>query len=401
MLKIHVGDFRLGDAEKKAVIGVLDSGKISEDKNVMNFEKKWAEFIGTKYAVAANSGTSALILGLSAAKYAGMIKEHSKVITSPLTYTATSNAIVLSNLEPVYADIDLITFGIKADSVKELLEQNDSGEYSAMLPVHLLGYPCDINGLLSLCKKYNLSFFEDSAQAHGSMYNGGKTGSFGNFGAFSFYIAHNIQAGELGAVTTNDRNLYALMKKLKANGRACDCEICTRDSGYCKQLSSYKGEQDFDPRFTHDLIGYNFKTMEFPAALALVQMQNVAQIIKKRQQNVKALNTKLSEFSDRIQLPKYSEDVSYLTYPLVIKQDSGIQRKVIRRELEKRGVETRPIFGCIPTQQPAYAHLKAKYEGKLPNAEYIGANGFYIGCHQYLSDEDIDFIADCFREILH
>lgn len=401
MLKIQVGDFRLGDAEKRAVMDVLDSGKISESKNVLNFEKKWAEFIGTKYAVAANSGTSALILGLLAAKHAGMIKEHSKIITSPVTYIATSNSIVLSNLEPVYADIDPVTFELKTDSVKELLEQDEGKECSAMLPVHLLGYPCDINGLLSLCKMHNLSFFEDSAQAHGSVYNGRKTGSFGEFGAFSFYIAHNIQAGEFGAVTTNDKSLYTLMKKLKANGRACDCEVCTRAGGYCKQLSSYKGAQDFDPRFTHDMIGYNFKTMEFPAALALVQMQKADYIIQKRQQNVKALNAQLSEFSDRLQLPKYSEDVSYLTYPLVIKPDSGIQRKLIRQELEKRGIETRPIFGCIPTQQPAYAHLKAKYEGKLPNAEYVGNNGFYIGCHQYLSNEDIDYIAQCFKEILN
>ncbi len=400
MFRIPVGDFRIGEAERKAVNDVLDSGRISESKKVLEFEKKWAEFIGTKHAVAVNSGTSALMLGLSAAKHAGLVGKNDKVITAPLTYTATSNAIVHSGLEPVYADIDPVTFGIQTASVKELLEQSGE-EYGAMLPVHLLGYPCDITGLIALCRKHNLAFFEDSAQAHGSLYDGKKTGSFGAFGAFSFYIAHNIQAGELGAVTTNDPELYRLMKKLKANGRACDCEICTRNSGYCKQLASYKGEQDFDPRFTHDMIGYNFKTMEFPAAFALVQMQKAEAIIKRRQEIVRTLNLRLAEFSDRLQLPKHSEEVSYLTYPLVIKQNSGIPRKWFRKELEKKGVETRPIFGCIPTQQPAYSHLKAKYEGKLPNADYVGANGFYIGCHQYLSDEDIDYIAGCFGEILH
>lgn len=400
MLKVRVGDFVIGEDERKAINEVLDSGRISEGNKVLEFERKWADFIGTKYALAVNSGTSALILALAAAKQKGYLKNNAKIITTPLTYIATTNAIVSANMQPVYADINPVTFDIDPDSVRRLLEESKEGEYSAILPVHLMGYPCNMDSLTKLCKEHNILLFEDSAQAHGTLYQGKRTGSFGIFGAFSFYIAHNIQAGELGAITTDDYELYRVMKKMKANGRACDCEICTRNSGFCKQLANYHGEYDFDPRFSHDMFGYNFKTMEFPAALALVQIERIGSIIKARQQNIKALNSALSKFSDVFQLPKYSEDVSYLVYPLVLKEGSGITRKYIRQELEKRGIETRPIFGCIPTQQPAYAHLKNKYEGKLPNADYIGANGFYIGCHQYISPEDIDYVAKCFEEIL-
>lgn len=398
-LKVSVGDFRIGDKEKAAVMDVLNSGRISGGRKAWAFEQKWAEFIGTKYAVAVNSGTSALIIALLAARHAGLIQKGAKVITTPTSYIATTNAIVHAGLEPVFVDIDPVTFGISIDKLKQLLENSKPGEYAAVLPVHLMGYACDINALKELCKAHSLLLFEDAAQAHGTLYEGKRVGSFGVFGAFSFYIAHNIQAGELGAVTTNDKELYRLMKKLKANGRMCECDVCTRHTGYCKYAASHTDE-DFDPRFLHDLQGYNFKTMEFPAALALAQIDSVEKIIWNRQENVKYLNKHLAEFSGVLQLPVHSEKVSYLTYPLVLKPNANISRKMLRQELEKRGVETRSMFPSIPTQQPAYAYLKKEYEGKLPNAEYLGLNGFYIGCHQYLTEEYLEYAVKCFKEIL-
>ena len=106
------------------------------------------------------------------------------------------------------------------------------------------------------------------------------------------------------------------------------------------------------------------------------------------------------ELSDIVQLPVYSDDVSYLAYPLVIRDPRKFPRRKIMREFEQRGVEVRPIFGCIPRQQPAYKYLYEAYSGKLPNAEYVGGNGFYIGCHQYLNDDDLDYIVKVFKEVL-
>jgi CDP-6-deoxy-D-xylo-4-hexulose-3-dehydrase len=156
-------------------------------------------------------------------------------------------------------------------------------------------------------------------------------------------------------------------------------------------------ENDFDPRFTHDIIGFNFKTMEFQAALGLTQLKKIDWIIKRRRENVKFLNEELAKFSGVIQLPKYNENVSYMAYPIVIKNPKKTSRKKIRMELERRGIETRPLFSCIPTQQPAYRYLKDKYKGKLPIAEFVGSNGFYIGCHQYLTQEDLDCVVKAFE----
>jgi CDP-6-deoxy-D-xylo-4-hexulose-3-dehydrase len=115
---------------------------------------------------------------------------------------------------------------------------------------------------------------------------------------------------------------------------------------------------------------------------------------------VKYLNERLSQYSDILQLPHYSSEVSYLAYPLVIRKPNIISRKKLRLELEKRGIETRPLFGCIPLHQPAYSYLKKSYQDKLPNAEFAGKNGFYIGCHQYLTKQDLEYVVATFEKIM-
>ncbi|HOX55239.1 MAG: DegT/DnrJ/EryC1/StrS family aminotransferase [Candidatus Omnitrophica bacterium] len=402
MRRISVGWLEIGPEERKNVLEVLDSGRITEGAKTYEFEKKWADFIGAKYCVATSSGTAALITVLTALKYLYKLENRPKIITSPLTYISVIHAIVLAGFEPVFVDIDPFTFGISPEAVeRHLIKAKDKNKYSIILPVDLMGFSVQIDKIKSIAKKYNLIVLDDASEAHGSVYRGKKCGAAADAGVFSFYIAHNIQAGEMGAIVTNHYDIYRLSKKIKTNGRLCECRICTRSKGICPYLKYHDGKaDDFDPRFLHDLIGYNFKTMEFQAAIALAQLGKINDIISKRQRIVKYLNEKLSKYSGILQLPDYSSCVSYLAYPLVIRKPRVICRKALRMELEKRGVETRPLFGCVPLQQPAYSHLKKIYKGKLPNAEFVGENGFYIGAHQYLKTEDLEYIVRAFEEIM-
>ena len=399
--RISVGDIQISVQDRAAINEVLDAGRISEWKKVSEFEKLFADYINTKHCVAVNSGTSALIVGLSALIYDSRfpkIKEGSKVITTPLTYVATINAIVLTGLEPVFIDVDPYSFSILPQRIEEHLESvNDPENYSIILPVHLMGYSCDMDEINRIARKYDLVVLEDSAQAHGSQYKSQRTGSLSLISTFSFYVAHNIQAGEMGAAMTDDEKLKNLMRRLKANGRVCDCSVCTRPNGYCPYFPQ---DEDFDPRFVHDVIGYNFKVMEFEAALGVSQLRKADLIFVKRQNNVRFLNEHLDKHSDDLQLPAFSENVSYLAYPIVIKEHSKFTRKYLREELEKNGIESRPLFGCVPTQQPAYNYLKEEYEGKIPNAEYAGKNAFYVGCHQYLNHDDLEYVVYIFDKIL-
>ncbi|VVB86558.1 UDP-4-amino-4-deoxy-L-arabinose--oxoglutarate aminotransferase [uncultured archaeon] len=403
MKHISVGDFKIGAEEKRAINDVLENGRISENTKVREFEKLFAEYIGTKYSISVNSGTSALIAGMKAMLHNESIDvmHGTNVVTTPLTYIATSGALVNTGFNPVYIDVDMDTFVITPEKIKEHLEGADGIEkYSFILPVHLMGYPCDMDVINKIGNTYGLQVFEDSSQAHGTVYKGKKTGSMSLLSCFSFYIAHNIQAGEMGAITTDNPDIVRLVRKIKANGRMCDCPVCKRSLGKCPKLTNYKGDDDFDPRFTHEFIGYNFKTMEFQAALGITQLKKEDWIKERRSYNVKYLNEGLEKYSYLLKLPKFDKDVSYIAYPLVIKNPDKLSRKKLRKKLEEKGIETRPLFGCIPTQQPAFEYMKEEYENMLPNAEYLGKNAFYIGCHQYLGQDDLDYIIEIFGSII-
>lgn len=395
-IKVRIGDIRIGEEETASVLESLAEGRLSEGRKTREFEKRWARYIGKKHCVALNSGSSALLAGLHALIHDDQrprIRPGCRVITSPVTYAATSNAIVLAGLEPVYVDIDPRTFTLDTDQVRDLLRR-ESDRPAIALPVHLMGYVNDMDALNELARRYDLAVFEDAAQAHGSLYKGRRAGSLSDLAEYSFYIAHNIQVGEMGAVVTDDDALCSLIRRIKANGRLCDCRICSRSAGKCPHRGA-----EVDPRFTHDLIGFNFKTSELHAAIAIPQVGRADAIIRARQRNVRALNTKLEPFSEIFQLPVYSEEVSYLAYPLVVRDPRWSREKIIT-SLERAGIETRPLFGCIPTQQPAYRFLRERYEGKLPRADFVGANGFYIGCHQYLEPADLDCVEEAFRGLV-
>ena len=254
-----------------------------------------------------------------------------------------------------------------------------------------MGQPCKIDKIRDFAEENCLLLFEDACQAHGTKYKGKMDGSFGDLSCFSFYVAHNIQAGELGCVCTDNEETYKLVKSLKANGRVCTCKTCTRHKGTCPNVN-----MRFDPRFTSNHVGFNFKTTDFCTALARVQLRKADENLKKRYENVRYLNEGLQDLG--LQLPKLSKDISYLEYCMVPETEE--QSKMLRLGLEKAGIETRPLYGCIPLHQPSYSHLKKQYEGKLPVAEEIGLKTFYTGCHQYLKQKDLDRIIKTIKRLM-
>lgn len=371
---IRIGDYQADAADFEVVEEILHSNQFSEGKYVKEFEEKWAAFCGTKYAVLTNSGTSALIAALEVLK--DYTKER-KILTTPLTFIATINAIMLSGFEPVFSDVNKETFVIEPIF----------NPYHIFLPVHLYGYPVDMGKF-----QYNY-MIEDACEAHGTICKGKKAGATGLMGIFSFYIAHNIQVGDMGAVVTDNKEVYKALKSIKAHGRMCECPVCHRLQGNCPHKDA-----DFDPRFTHTRIAYNFKTTEIQAALGLNQLAKADWIIQKRQANVAYLNEGLAGI-EALQLPKYDTTVSYLAYPVIIK-DESINRNQFLNKLTAEGIENRPLFSCVPIQQPAYAFMREKWEGKLPNAEWLGNRGFHGPCHQYLKREELDKTVEAIKKCL-
>jgi CDP-6-deoxy-D-xylo-4-hexulose-3-dehydrase len=371
---IGIGDYKTTPKDEEVVLKILKSNRLSEGKYVREFEEKWADFCGTKYAVLTNSGTSALISALEVLK---SYTNERRIHTTPLTFIATINAIVLAGFTPVFSDVNRKTF---------VLEPYYTGT-DLFMPVHLYGFPVEMD-------KFNYRFMiEDACEAHGTMCGNLKAGATGIMGCFSFYIAHNIAVGDLGAITTNNKDIYLSLKQVKAHGRMCKCPVCVRNTGKCP----YAGK-DFDPRFTFERIAYNFKTSEIQAALAINKLEFADEILKKRNSNVQYLNNALSG-TDGIQLPPHNPGISYLNYPVVI-TDPDIVRSEFLTKLTEEGVENRPLFSCVPTQQIAYSHLKEEWTDRLPNAEWLGERGFHCGIHEYLTREDLDVIAEAIKKCL-
>jgi len=313
-----------------------------------------------------------------------------RVLIPALTFIATANAVSMADMRVFFGDIDPVTMGLNPDEISKQI-------VDIVLPVHLMGYAADIEAIHAKCQEHTpkpLLLVEDAAEAHGTTVNGKKVGTFGAWGAFSFYIAHTVQAGELGAIVTDSAEIARIARQLKAHGRECACQRCTRNTTGCPQIQA--GHPD--PRFRAEYVGWNLKPMEWSAALARVQLRNVGENIAKRKDNQwKLWHTLIDLYEDIEPLPLIGASVP-MAYPIILKR-SGYRDRVVS-ELERRGVEARPLFGCIPLQQPAYMQQGAEYKGKLPVAEHYGADGFYVGCHQYLTSEQVDRMAQVIRDVI-
>jgi len=387
MSRIPIGDFPLGQEERDALLRVIDSGRISEGAEVRAFEDEFAAWLGVKHCVVVSSGTAALMVGLRALTLCGRypgLTEGARVLIPALTFAATANAVVLSGMRVLFGDVDPETMCLTPEAVA-------SERCDVVLPVHLMGYHADLIGIGRAAPKAVLC--EDAAEAHGSIIETKKAGTFGAWGAFSFYIAHTIQAGEMGALVTDDPTIATVVRRLKAHGRACACRKCLRSVGRCPHLA------DGDPRCTHLYPGYNFKAMEFQAALARVQLSHVEENVEQRIENELRLWRGLDEVeSEQLIEPHCLQSGAVpMAYPVVLTRPS-IRNRVLQ-ELEGRGVECRPLFGCLPTQQPAFAHHH-QASSSFPVAEHLGADGFYVGCHQYLSEGQTDDMAKAIVEVV-
>ncbi len=390
--KITIGTTSIGSKSKKLINEILNSGRISMGKYVAQLEKEFAQYHKVKECIAVATGTDAVTIAIASCINLNNQKSP-EIILPALTFIASANAIVNAGAKPIFVDVNLDDYQIDVTRI----EKKITPQTLALLPVHLLGYPADMDTILDIAKRYNLLVVEDAAEAHGAIYKNKKVGTLGIAGAFSFYVAHIITTGEGGAIITNNEEFASLARSLRAHGRACKCKKCVLNisSQYCPLRFKYEKEEGFDPRFYFEHIGYSSKMNELEAALGIEQIESLDRIIDKRRKNFFYLNQQLSDLEEYFHLLKEKEKVkiSPLVYPLTIRKNAPFNRQDITIYLEKKGIETRPIFGCIPTQQPAYRFMNHKL-GDFPNAEYIGENGFYLGVHQNLTKQDLDYIVE-------
>jgi len=371
MYKISLARPDIGEKEKKAVLEVLKTPNLSLGPKVKEFEEKIAKFVGVKYAVAVNSGTSALHLIIRALG----IKDGDEVITTPFSFIASANCILYERAKPVFVDIDEKTLNIDPSKIEEKITKKTK----AILAVDVFGHPADWDALEKIAKKHNLLLIEDSAEALGSKYKGKKCGSFGNAAILSFYPNKQITTSEGGVILTNSKKLADSCQNMANQGR---------------RIKNGKWLE-------HIRLGYNYRMPEVCAAMGIAQLNRINEILKKREKVAKIYNKKLKDFSE-IKIPYVAPDVKMSWFVYVVKlpkkYSKGNRDKIIEKML-KRGVQCSNYFQPIHLQ-PFYWKMFGFKSGSFPICENISQRTIALPFYNDLKEKEINYIVKNLKEII-
>lgn len=342
-----------GGNEERYVLECLRSGRITQGAWVERFEREFAAYIGTQYAVAVSSGTTALHLALVALG----IGKGDEVIIPALTFIATANAVAYTGATPVAVDVDPLTWCISPESVKGAITPRTK----AIIPVHLYGVPANMWRLMDIAKEHYLFVVEDAAEAIGAKFDDMMIGSIGAAGCFSFYGSKTITTGEGGMVTTNDPTLY-------------------------KQLRLLRGQGMSDRRYWHDVVGYNYRMTDLQAALGVAQLEQVDRFILDRLAILGYYKVHLRDKPVEFQETTFGDLVGGWAVAINLRYD--VHKAHIFERLAEQGIETRPIFYPV-NQMPMYVNDKP-----LEVANRIARRGIVLPTHAALTDNDVAYVCE-------
>ena len=342
----------IGEAEKAAVLEVLDSGMLAQGPRTARLEERFAQMVGVKHAVATTSGTTALHVAL----LAHGIGPGDEVITTPFTFIASANSILFTGARPVFVDVDEATFNIDP----ALIERVITPRTKAILPVHLYGQMCDMEALQAIADRHGLTIIEDACQAVGATYRGKPAGSFGT-GCFSLYATKNVMSGEGGMITTNDDEAAEQCRLIRNHG--------------------------MKRRYYHDRLGYNFRLSDLHAAIGLAQMDRLAEFTEKRRANAAYLNANLKG----VVTPAVQEGRGHVWHQYTIRVNGGRDRDAAAKQLNDAGVGT-GIFYPVPAHQQGFMQ---EFAGNvsLPVAERLAKEVLSLPVHPQLSQADLETIV--------
>lgn len=368
--RITFGHIEVGKSARKYLDDSLNRNWVSEGPNVKKFEAEFAKKFNYPHCIAASSGTDAGIVAMAALLDRGASRGD-EVITPALAFVATANCILAAGLTPKFVDVELETLNLDPAKIEAAITPRTR----AIQVVHTMGKPCKMGPILEIAKKHKLFVIEDCCEAHGATLNGQVVGSFGQMGIFSFYAAHMICSGEGGMICTNDQEFADLCRSIRSHGR--------------------KGGNLY---FSFERVGFNSKMNDLEAAIGLEGMEMFDFTFNTRRKFLLMLHERLKPLSDRlIFYPDGPGEVMCPhAFPLVLR-DPKKSIDDLYRYLESNGVQCKTLFGSLPTQHGAFAFMKIA-KGSFPVAERIGPTGLHFGVHQYLKEDDIDFVVGLLKK---
>lgn len=383
---------------ESALDGWLTTGRFNDE-----FEKRLSNFLGVKYLLTTNSGSSANLLAFSALTSSKLkdraIKKGDEVITVAAGFPTTINPLIQFGAIPVFVDVKLDTLNIDETQIEEAI----SSKTKAIVLAHTLGNPFNLSVILQICKKYNLWLIEDNCDALGSLYNNQLTGTFGDIGTLSFYPAHHITMGEGGAVFTSNFELKKIIESFRDWGRDCYCAPGA-DNTCGKRFEWQLGglPKGYDHKYTYSHIGFNLKITDMQAACGLAQLEKLDGFIKSRRSNFEYLYKGLADCNDLLYLPKATENTnpSWFGFPVTLKEESPFNRNDIINFLDSKKIGTRLLFAGNVTKQPSMADQNYKILNTLDNTDIVMNNTFWLGVYPGLDKNMLDFVIENVRTIL-
>lgn len=385
---LGVGCFVPTQLAERYVITALRSGRLSYGPFIKKFEREFAEAHHSRFALMVNSGTSALRIAVACLKEVGKWKDGDEILVPATTFIATANVVISNGLIPVFVDADARTYNIDPEQI----EKHITKRTRAIIPVHLMGQPADMRPIMRIVRKHHLKIIEDSCETMFTDYRGKRVGSFGDISCFSTYVAHLIVTGVGGVVLTSNPTYAAVLRSLANHGR--DSIYTSIDDAKGKSEKVFS--QIVARRFHFVRPGFSFRLTELEGALGCAELKTVKRMIAIRQRNARTLIEKLQPLEPFIQLPwhpSYTEH-AFMLFPILLRKDIGIKKRDLVNFLESRGIETRDLMPLI--SQP---YIKKTFHPNLrqyPVSDWINKNGFYIGCHQKMGKEELEYIVHSF-----
>jgi CDP-6-deoxy-D-xylo-4-hexulose-3-dehydrase len=384
-----IGDLELKNMVEASLDGWLTTGRFNEQ-----FEKKLANFLGTKCLLTVNSGSSANLIAFSTLTSPKLkeraIQKGDEVISVAAGFPTTVNPIIQFGAIPVFIDVKIPTYNIDENLVEEAI----NSKTKAIMLAHTLGNPFNLKKINEICKKYNLWLIEDTCDALGSKFNGQNVGTFGDLSTLSFYPAHHITMGEGGAVFTNSIKLERIAESFRDWGRDCYCEP-GKDNTCNKRFGWKLGDLPFgyDHKYTYSHLGYNMKITDMQAACGLAQLERLESFIRVRKENFNFLYKNLKSLEEFLILPEAEKnsDPSWFGFPLSLRKNNKFNRNDLIKYLNDNKIGTRLLFSGNLTKQPYMKDINFKVQGELKNTDFIMENTFWIGLYPGLYKSHLEY----------
>jgi dTDP-4-amino-4,6-dideoxygalactose transaminase len=383
--QIGVGDIVIDARARGYLNEVIESGHLSYGPFTRRFEQQFSTLHGCDHAIFMASGTCALQVALAILKEKYGWEDGDEVIVPALTFIATSNMVLHNNLEVRFAEVDPVSCNLDPSKLQDALTDRTR----AIVPVHLFGRPAEMEPIMDFARRYDLKVLEDSCETMFARYKGKPVGSFGDAACFSTYVAHLIVTGVGGFVTTNDPDVAIGARSFLNHGRDSIYLAIDDDRG----TSQEKLREIVARRFNFVRVGHSFRCTEFEAALGLAQLETYEGIIAARRANGRFFLERLAPLQAEGKLslpvvPDHSDHV-FMMFPVIV--HDGRKRELVNH-LEECNIETRDLMPLL--SQPVYLERFGDLRERFPVATYNSANGFYVGCHQYLQTEELEYVAE-------